>query len=179
MTQAVNPYAPPRASLEADAAVDVWRDGKILVMRHGGTLPHRCVKCNQPAEPLPKPVTIYWHHPAIYLLILVNALIYIIVGVIARKKARLTLALCEHHRKKRSAAIMTGWGGALLGVAAAGAGMAAGQTALIPIGIALGVLSLLVGVIRSRVVSAKRIDKEMVRLRGCGESFLAALPEYH
>ncbi len=178
MNQSVNPYAPPRASLEADAAVDVWRDGKTLVMRHGGTLPHRCVKCNQPAEPLPKPVTVHWHHPAIYLLLLVNVLIYILVGAFARKKARLTLALCEQHIRKRNRALLFGWGGVLFGIAALVLGLATDKVALIPTGITVAVLSLLAGLIASRIVTARRIDKEMVRLRGCGEAFLATLPEY-
>ena len=53
----LNPYASPQRDLLLYAAAneedgrsgDVWRDGKLLVMRHSAVLPDRCVRCNAPA----------------------------------------------------------------------------------------------------------------------------------
>lgn len=63
----VNPYAapltdsPPNAANEEDGrSGDVWRDGKLLVMRHGAVLPDRCVKCNAPAAGERLKKTLIW-----------------------------------------------------------------------------------------------------------------------
>ena len=54
-----------------------------------GVFPHRCVKCNEPTEPPNKRRTVYWHHPAVYVLLLVYVIVYIIVAVIVRKTAKI------------------------------------------------------------------------------------------
>lgn len=70
----INPYAapqsdPPKAATnDADKRPgDVWRDGKLLVMRHGAVLPDRCVKCNAPAEGRRKRKSVQWSEPIRFL----------------------------------------------------------------------------------------------------------------
>jgi hypothetical protein len=81
-----NPYAPSKASMAARAtasAVDsearVWREGKTVVALQDASLPRRCVKCNEPADQPTKVRSLYWVHPALYLLLFGGALILLIV----------------------------------------------------------------------------------------------------
>lgn len=178
-----NPYAPSTASLagaDVRAASDrIWRDEKVLVVaRDAGDLPHRCVKCNEAAEEPTKTRKLYWHHPGIYLTLVISPIVYIIVALVARKTAKLSPGLCARHKQRRSLGIAIGWGGFLLCFI----GMVIAFNSEKP---DLGLLLLLatVGVIitgmfMSRILYARRIDDRYVRLLGCGEAFLAELPEF-
>jgi hypothetical protein len=179
-----NPYAPSKATLAAAPTIggdsaDVWRDGKWLVMDVDAKLPHRCVKCAEPAETPMKRQTLYWHHPAIYLLLLFWIVIYIIVAAIARKTLKLEVGLCEDHRLARRKALTIGLIG-LIGSIPAAIGLAQldqpGLALLVGIGGFAGFAIYLL--VRARILYAKKIDSDEARLGGCGEEFLSGLPPY-
>lgn len=162
-----NPYAAPKAALEDRAAGGYWRDGKHVVLTAGGTLPPRCIRCNEPAAEPMKTYKISWHHSAWYLLVLVNIVVYIIVGLIVRKRAEVVYGLCDSHHKRRRMFSMIGWVGFFLGCAA---------IIVDPLfGMVMAVAAILVGLFGSRLAYPTRITKEEVRLAGCGEAFLASL----
>jgi hypothetical protein len=183
-----NPYAPSPASLAArpllpegsrSDGVTAWRDQKILVMIPNTALPPRCVKCNAPAHEPTKLRKVYWHHPAIYLLILLNIIIYGIVAAIVRKRARVAAGLCAMHKKRRSLVVKLAWSGCFSGIALlmygfrdttsnGGVFAAAGMIAV------LG--SILAGIIGTRSVYAQKIEKSLLWLKGCGGEFLDSLP---
>jgi hypothetical protein len=75
MTEEFNPCAPPSSSVEFVPEGGAWRDGEVVVLDRKGLLPPRCVKCNEPAEEPVRTSKVYWHHPAIYLMVLLNILI--------------------------------------------------------------------------------------------------------
>jgi len=183
----VNPYAPSRASLTATdraSAVDdnsVWRDGKVLITLVDAEMPHRCVKCNEPADEPTKKRKVYWHHWALYLLILINALIYAIVALVVRKKALVSAGLCTEHKKRRRNALIFGWTGTIVGLVLMGHGLGSGSSgggveALV--GILTILVSIIAGMIFGRIIYAKKIDKTYVRLKGCGVAFLDSLPQF-
>ena len=183
MDQSNNPYAPSRASLGSGTAqVDdsrVWRlDKKILIMAPDSELPDRCVKCNEPADEPTKPRKVYWHHPGYYAVLLINVILYAIVALIARKTATVNPGLCARHKQRRARGIMLAWGSIVLGVMAmfalAGTEYAV-FAALLPLVILICIIA---GMIMSRIVYAKRIDDKYVQLKGCGEPFLAELPDF-
>jgi hypothetical protein len=181
-----NPYAPSSASLRAGSAqrtssgeVSVWRDHKTLVMLHESDLPDRCVKCNEPAAPPSKPRRVYWHHWAVYLVLLLNLLIYAIVALIVRKKAVVAPGLCARHKTRRAVALAIGW----IGVAGSFAMMFAGLAQSINpafgiVGLILLLVALLELVIVGRIVYATRIDAAYVYLKGCKPIFLDSLPQF-
>jgi hypothetical protein len=178
-----NPYAPSRASLKQTGPVGnsdaVRRDGKWVVMPVGASLPHRCVKCNgEPLDPT-KARKLYWHHPAIYILIFVAMLIYIIVALSVRKTAVVEPALCAEHKSKRRTALLVAWGlflGAFIVPIALSSLDATGGLLL---GSVLMILfAIYFGFGRARIVYAKSIDDHEIRLGGCGEDFLDSLPGY-
>jgi hypothetical protein len=69
----------------------VWRDQSKMVVSKGALLADRCVKCNAPATGPRLKKKLSWHHPAIFILIFVALLIYLIVAMILRKTAVLEL----------------------------------------------------------------------------------------
>src|SRR5262249_11099977 len=152
-----------------------WRNQNILVMVPDTPLPPRCVKCNEPAEEPTKVRKVYWHHPWVYLLILVNLIIYAIVAAIVRRRALIAPGLCAEHKKRRKLGLLIGWGGV---VAAIGLMMwgVNDQFGYFGFGMLLLLASIIVGVVLSRVVVARRIEKDYVWLKGCGTQFLDSLP---
>jgi len=179
-----NPYEPSQASLKTGTSlrtgqVTAWRDRGVMVMIPETALPLRCVKCNKSADE-PKERTLYWHSPWLYLLILVSILIFAIVALIVRKKTVVSAGLCPDHKKRRSNAIMVGWIGVFAGVLLLYAGIsnpsAGGWAALAGVLVMLG--AIVVGMTMARIVYAVRIDKDYVRLKGCGEPFLETLPDF-
>jgi hypothetical protein len=183
-----NPYAPSRASLAARSSqppddhsdgVTAWRNLKLVAMLPNTALPPRCVKCNEPAEEPMKFRKVYWHHPAIYLLILINIIIYAIVGAIVRRRARVAAGLCTAHTKRRRVGIMVAWTSLIAGIglmmwgfrdSTGNGGVLAAVGTLAVLGAALA------AIILTRVVYAQKIDKEFVWLKGCGAEFLDSLP---
>lgn len=157
----------------------VWRDKQTIVMGPRAVLPDRCVKCNA-VTPGPKlKRQLYWHPAWVYATILLNLLIYLVVALIVRKRATVEVALCPQHRQSRWIHIAIAWTLVLGG----GAGIVLGandQDLAILIG--LGILAILAGivwgVVGARIVFARRIDPQWVKLGGAGRPFLASLPEF-
>lgn len=152
-----------------------WRDGNALVMHKQGDLPDRCVRCNAPANGIRLKRDLSWHHPAIYLIILAGLLIYVIVALIVRKTAKIEVGICKRHRSRRRIGIAVAWLMALLGIATFF--LTTEQHAWpVIVGLLLILLSLIVGMIASRVVTPKKIDDSYVWLTGVHPDYLAQLP---
>ena len=174
-----NPFAPPSAPLGiSDSEGSYWRDGQVLVTRRDADLPDFCVKCGEPAVEM-KRRAYYWHHPALYLLAFCALLIYLIVAIIARRKATVTVGLCQQHRRRRLTGVAVGWGSAVAGVVIAIAGGAYDSCGVMVAGLLVFLVGIITGMFMARVLYAERIDKDFARLKGCGEAFLAMLPEFH
>jgi hypothetical protein len=182
-----NPYAPSRASLAQPAqpgldgsdGVTAWRYRQVLVMVPDTALPSRCVKCNQPADEPTKLRKVYWHHPGVYALILVNIVIYAIVGAIVRKRALVAAGLCAAHKKRRRVAVAVAWIGFItgMGLLTWGVGDTTGYNGVFAVaGLIVLLVSILVGINRARIVYAQKIETSHVWLKGCGAEFLDSLP---
>lgn len=180
-----NPYAPSKASMsarsnnaEVSSEVSVWRDGKTVVTLPDASLPNRCVKCNAPADPPTKERTVYYVHPAVYLLFLAGFLILLIVYLVVRKKAEVNPGLCEQHKKSRAMAIAGAWICCLVGLFCLFAGIGGDKGGMIGFGLLLLVASIVVGMIWGRLIHVKKITKEEVRLGGFSSEYLDDLPDY-
>lgn len=173
-----NPFAPPSARLEDVSTDRVWRDGKVLVAPLGAALPSRCVKCGEPASEM-KPRTYYWHHPALYLLVLCALLIYLLLAIILRRRAILTVGLCETHARKRRNGVLVGWLGTLAGIVMMVAGAANDYCGVAVFGLIFFFGTIVAGMFMARVLYPEHIDRTYARLKGCGEGFLATLPDFH
>lgn len=173
-----NPYAPPQAEVESSPQGVYWREGKDLVMRPGTVLPRRCVKCNASATQTRYKRKLTWHHPAWYLLVPVNILVYVLVAIIVRKSAEVDPGLCPHHARQRARGVLGAWAVALGGIALIVFGLGS-DDGMIPVVLGLGMafVAILIGIFRVRILYPSRISRDIVRLRGCGKPFLDSLPD--
>ncbi len=182
-----NPYKPPQVAdaIVSAAVVDnhgLWRKGNILVMHKNVQLPDRCVKSNAPTNRRLKR-NLSWHHPAIFLSILISLLIYIILALVLRKTANIYIGLSDEWFARRRNAIAVGWLSALAGIAMFVIGIAAIERSdilpwLILVGIFVFFFGLIWGLVRARMVSPERISDEYVWLKGVHPEFLADLPPW-
>ena len=185
----INPYESPRdiePMVVAEPAEHedggVWRQGKLLVMHKRATLPDRCVKSNQPAHGRKLKRHLYWHHPLIYLAILACLLGYVVLVVVFQKDAVIHIGLSPERILRRRSMRLIAW---ILGIGSILL-VVVGLASLRPIGAIMalaGVVGFLVAVIcehlaPSGTVSAKRITKDYVWLKGVHPDFLASLPEW-
>ncbi|HXE52420.1 MAG TPA: hypothetical protein VN541_05360 [Tepidisphaeraceae bacterium] len=168
----VIPYATPAFLV---ATSEVWREGKTVIAPKDTTLPSRCVKCNAPVTSPAVKRTYYWQHPAWFLLLLLNLLIFVIVALAIRKKGTLYIHICDEHQKRRRnriwLAVVLSFGGIALFIA--GAAYNSGWYLL------GGLVAFIVGIVcafMSRLVSPRRIDDRFIWLAGCGTEFVQSLP---
>ena len=173
-----NRYAPPKAVLEdrSGAEAEMWREGKVLVLRQGSPFPHRCISCNEPAVAPGRRQKLAWHPPAWYLLVLLAVLLYAIVAIIVRKKAVVEVGLCERHQKRVLFGRIVGWGGfvVLLGLGFGAAAQPSSDLGLVAMLFALPWV--LATITFNRLLVPQRIDDRFVRVKGCGPAFLNSLP---
>jgi hypothetical protein len=198
-----NPYAAPKAkNLSVDAHLDTyheaWRDGKTLVVRREAELLDRCLKCAAPTDEYRDKFsrTVSWHRPIWFLLVFVSWPLYLIAYFIVRHRARVTVALCPLHRRKRARAITVAWLCAIMGLGSMivavmmsepepGPHPLIGTAVIALIGTAMiaGLLLFLMGSVFDtfgwRVLIPKRIDKHFVWLSRVSPDYLATLPDWN
>ena len=160
------------------ADVTVARRKRTLIMGKNAPLPDRCVKCNAPAGNKRLKRRLYWHSPLLYLLILLNLLIFVLVAVIVRKRATIEIGLCEKHQSRRKACVLTAWLAVLAAVGMFIAGIAVEVTGLLVAALLLFLGGLVFGMATAPVVRPSRIDNEYVWLKGACREYLDALPEW-
>jgi hypothetical protein len=121
----------------------------------------------------------YWHHPALYLVVLPGLLLYPIVALFFRRRTPVTLGLCARHLQRRRASVALAFAGAVLGVGAIAIGV---QSDLLPLtfaGVAVLLASLIAGILGARLLVVTRIGENYTRFRGAGTDFLATLPAFY
>jgi hypothetical protein len=194
-----NPYRAPQTESyplprHLDPHVAAWRSGRLLVLQKGADLPDRCVKSNRPANGRRLKRRMAWHHGAIYLLILVSLLVYIIVALIMQQKATVYIGLSEEWFAKRRRATLIGWLSVLAGIAlvvlgvkqlnatATGGGLRVLQPEmggwLMAAGFLVFFVGAIYGLLASRMVAPARIDKHFVWIKGACPAYLSELPDW-
>ena len=172
MASLIPSFPPPLHGLQT-----IWRDKSTLVMIKETPLPDRCVKCNEPAaETLKRKLT--WHHPALYLTLFINILVYLVVVLVMRKTATVNIGLCENHlaARRRNLAITWGLGGLSLLCFLLG-GVTESLTFLL-LGFVLLLATAIFGTIVLRVVVPTRIDNHFVWLKGINPDYLREFPQW-
>jgi len=162
----------------ASTGANAWRSGLSLVTLSGTALPVRCAKCGGPVTGRHIPRTLYWHQPWVYLLIFVSLPVYVIVSLIVRKKARLSIPVCEEHRRKRHVAILVSWLLVVLGLVGFVAAVVQDNGLWALGGLVLLVASAILGVWKGMLVSAKKIEGDYVWVKGFSKEYLDTLPEF-
>ena len=154
----------------------IWRDRSTLVMTRDASLPDHCVKCDAPARGFRLKRKLSWHHPALYLLILVAWIIYVILVMVLRQQATVYLGLCEEHFQRRRKLMNVGWMLLTMGLLAPVVAFSLEYPGWGLLGLLVFVISVVWLVIAGRVVTVKKIDDRFVWLNGLDSNFLARFP---
>lgn len=159
---------------------EFWRSGRFLVMRKDAQLPDRCIKTNRPANGKRFRANLYWHHPAIYLLILINLLVYAVVAIVVRKKAIVYVGVTEEILQKRRRAIAIAWSVGIIGFFLLFSPLffqsETLSNQLILLGFILILGGLIWGMVKATIVTATRINDDYIWIRGACKEYLASLP---
>lgn len=167
-----------REGVPTGAAIMAWRCGNKLVTVDGIELPHRCIKCNEPVGDPPIKRKLNWHTPLIYLSLFAGLLVYVILAIVFRKRATVSISVCPKHRTSRMIAVALTWLLFLGGLS--GFGFALAEETAWPAFAGLGSLiaAIVVGIVSARFVYATKIEPQSVWLGGCCREFLAQFPEW-
>lgn len=162
---------------------EAWRDGGQLVMLKDAKLPKRCVATNDPTDrTLRRKLT--WHTPALYLIaVFLSPLIYIIVASIMQKSADIKVGLSDEGFRSRHLGIAIGWLSFFFGAVVFVVGMSntdgRNNWWMVAVaGLLGGLIGIIVGVVKSRVVAPTRITDTHVWLKGVHPEYLATLPAW-
>lgn len=175
----MNPYAPPKASLEAVVPGAVWRDGKLVRMDRQGALPDRCVVCNEHAS---KRIarTLYWSPTAWRIFCWVAPVALLVAGSTLRiPMLLLDLGACERHRRLRTVLQVLSVA-TLVGVILVFSRLwtgASSMTFLLLVIVCAVVLAFAQRMSGVQKISLSRLDPDHAWLAGTGKAFRAALPE--
>lgn len=168
----------------APAAYPVVRQGRKLIIPvppggQAAALPPRCIKCGAPANAKPVVKTFYWHHPALYLVILAGVLIYAIVAIVVRKSIKVAVPLCAEHAKRRSIAVTLAWVLPLIGFAdifvLSQLNVNGGIIALLTIGLILA--GIVIWAVVANPMRPTMIDATRGEFTGVCATFLEQFPE--
>ncbi len=161
-----------------DAALEAWRDGDLLVMAPDAVLPDRCVKTDLPAGGTTVDVSLLWHQPAVYWLLVLNPLVYLVVARAVGTRVVVTLPVTR-------AALRAARRSSLLTAALLAAGMVCWLAAALLVraeffwlGVAVMALAIPVYLLGARFLRVKRLEGERVWIAGASINFLARLPEW-
>jgi hypothetical protein len=170
-----NRFAPPKAAVAEVKPTHCTRDGKTVIVPTGSDLPARCIVCNAPVLGPIKKKKVYWHNPWLYLLILINVILYAVVGLFVRKSFEVSAGLCEQHAAARKRRIYGLLGAFVAALIAWGVLLQAGQETGAIFAFVAAILLIIPALFVARTVYAKKITKEYAQLSGCKEPFLASL----
>lgn len=165
-------FPPPMHGLQT-----IWRDKSVLVMTKEALLPNRCVKCNEPTgERLKRKLT--WHHPLIYLTILISILVYAVIAMVLRKTATDNLGFCEEHLNARRRNLAITWFVGIVAVLCFPLAAMFEDGRMVAIGGLLLLATAIYGIVTLRVVIPTKIDEHFVWLKGINPDYLQEFPQW-
>jgi hypothetical protein len=158
-----------------------YRKGNRLVVPKGAALPSYCVKCGQPVTGELFKKTFFWHNPWLFLLVMVNILVYAIVAMILRKRFDLAVPLCPEHLQRRKNFLIATW---VLGLGFIPGGILAGSLihdsdTAVAVGLLTGFLLLIAAFVTGAmavVMRPREITDFSATFSGACEQFLGLLP---
>lgn len=166
-------YPPPTHGLNT-----IWRSNALLVMTKQASLPDRCIKCNAPTTTHLRR-KLQWHHPALYLLIVISILVYAVVAMVVRKTAVVRVGLCKEHFESRKLSMIITVLLAFVGMLSVGAAVQLETPILGVIGFGLVIAAAVYGTTTIRVIAPTKIDEHFVWIKGVNVDFLQEFPEWH
>ena len=149
-----------------------------MVMAEDAELPDRCVKTDRPADGEWADLRLQWHHPALYLVLLVNLIVYFIVAYFASTRVVVHVGITLPVLASAQRARRLTWALLLAGLALCVVAATTSLLLLLGPGVALMVVSIPVFFVRGRLIWATRIEHGYVWIAGVHPDYLARLPEW-
>jgi uncharacterized membrane protein len=148
-------------------------------MHRDAPLPDICLKSNQSSTRRLKR-NLSWHHPAIYLLILLHIFVYLVVALIVRKTATIHIPLTEEWFARRRRRMLFAWGMVLASCVLFGVALSrVDQEQWAPLAMILAILlvvaAAIYGLVACRLVWPKRMSDQYIWLKGVHPDFLSRL----
>jgi len=175
-----NPYQTPESSdsvvsLNSPYALldEVYKYQKVAIFSEDTPWPKRCIKCNRETDQTHS-LNLTWVNPWAYLSILLSIFVLIIVVLIAQKKFKFDVPLCEEHQQKRKNSVLIRWMIFLAFSASLISGLLLQIELLIFLSIPL-FLGFVVYAIMSTFAAIQKFKNGKIWLRGADKSFLESL----
>lgn len=176
------PNAPATARETATpptAAARARIEGRALVVPKDTPFPQICVRTGSTENLIAIPIRriLTWHHPALYLTILLSVLIYIVIVLIVRRKSTHTIYLTKEARSSQIKWHLFNWA---LFLSSAACLFSAIETASGELGMAaiLGLIaSTIVYSLKVRILYATKIDETHARIAGIPPAVMAKIAE--
>ncbi|UOD32405.1 hypothetical protein INH39_12545 [Massilia violaceinigra] len=171
-----NPAVPLQGRAGSSPSSACWRDGKLIVIPAGASLPARCVKCNAPAQ-MGKPQKFSWHDPKWNPLISIHFLLHIVGAAALQESVRLAVGLCERHRRWPRWFNYLSYVLIALGCATLAAAFFVEESLLTgSLAFAIWLVAAIIGSAAGHTLTAAYVSKAEARLKGGGSAFLDSLP---
>jgi len=126
---------------------------------------------------------LYWHHPAVYLALFVNLIVYAVIAMILTKKATIQLPLTDAWLAIRRRRMIFSWSLVLLSVVLFAVAVPQvdrtdwGPFVLIG-SVLLGLGAAIYGLVACRLVSPKRMTDDYIWLKGVHPDYLNRLEQW-
>jgi hypothetical protein len=171
--------APQTARFQTNGlpSAGVWRDGSLLVMQKGATLPNRCLKCNAPGNGqwVTRTVRMADSQLAFLRFIPYIRLIFFLWRA-ASQSVEVSFGLCHQHHSKVNTLITAGTLIWMAGLVLLVYGIYAGSLIWI-LGLFISVIG--TGLRTTPIVKAARMDDYYVWITGADPGYLSSLPPVH
>jgi len=175
-----NPYQTPESSSSAvtlngsDVFLnEVFKYQKMAIFTEGTPWPKRCIKCNCETDRTHK-LNLTWVNPWAYASILLSIFVLIIVVLIAQKRFKFDVPLCDEHQKKRKRSVLIRWGTFLLFLASLVVGLILEIEPLVFLSIPLFLIFVIYAAV-SNFANIRKFKDGKIWLRGADQSFLDSL----
>jgi hypothetical protein len=159
----------------------IWQSYPYLVMHVNSNLPDRCVKTNKPANGKYIIRNLRWHHPLLYLIILIipiGLLIYAIVATAMLRRVTIKIGVSDEILKKRRKNKIIGLLLFFIGITMLIIGKIYDLSALINFGILMIIVSPFWYYFTTSLIFPKRIETDYVWIKGICPEYLATFPEW-
>jgi hypothetical protein len=154
-----------------------WRSEAILILRPDAQLPDLCLCCGREAGGQRVRKSFRWHRPLLYLLA-VHPLIYLLVMLAVRRRARVSLPLCARHGRLRRIGLASAWSLIPTASVACVWGLLRDSVPLATLGLYVTLAAGVVAALTARLATVVGIDDNFVRLRGAHLALLDLLPDW-
>ena len=180
-TEPFNPYAAPKTTdLLAPNADQIIYDGESLMIPKRFTFPAICLKTGAVNDLLPpRRRKLSWYPPLLALLLILNVLIFLIVAAFVSKRGEIYFYLSREAARKRRNVLLRNWMLLALSIVLGAVGIANQNPMLIGVAGLLVLAALILGIVASRFLWAKRIDATHIWLRGVPDEIARALAVSH